>query len=517
MSYSKAILTNNTFRLRINTQNSFFFFIKKEKRNQVILFVALIAAIVQFYLFKLFYPFPDFFSDSYSYIYAAYANLNINIWPIGYSKFLRYFHFLSHSDTALVGFQYFLYTTASLYFLLTFLYFYKIKRNYIVIIFVFLFLNPLPLYLCNYINSDALFLSISLLWFTQILWIINHPRIYQIFLHAILLFACFSIRNNAYYYPFISILVFAISKQSIWRKVSGAAFGILLIIPFVIFTRSMAFKLTGTYQFSLFTGWQLANNALYMRDKIEIDSINLPDAECKELDMISKNFFKDIPPGTYRRYLSSYVGNYFIREPQSPLKKYFENHYNITDRLSLIISWGRASKVFEKYGIYLIEKEPIHFLRYFVPLNMRHYFIPPLEKLEIYNLGDDDVLIIAQDWFDYKTPEVYSVSKTIQGNILSVFPLLFLFTNLYLLGCLAVVHFKGRPLKIYHSFKGILLVNIFFLFANFCFTILATMNVLRYQIFPMIILIVSAILLSECVDRMSINQKSIDGNSNSIF
>src|ERR1044072_7014826 len=84
---------------------SFFHFIWQVKRNRRFVWIMLAGTILQFVIFKLLYPFADFFSDSYSYIYAASANLDISIWPIGYSKFLRYFHFITHSDTALITFQ----------------------------------------------------------------------------------------------------------------------------------------------------------------------------------------------------------------------------------------------------------------------------------------------------------------------------------------------------------------------------------------------------------------------------
>src|SRR6266540_7479840 len=89
------------------SEPSFFRFIWQEKRNRAFVWIMLAGTIVQFVIFKIMYPFADFFSDSYSYIFAAYANLDVSIWPIGYSKFFRVFHFVTHSDSALITFQYF--------------------------------------------------------------------------------------------------------------------------------------------------------------------------------------------------------------------------------------------------------------------------------------------------------------------------------------------------------------------------------------------------------------------------
>src|ERR1700722_13718080 len=74
--------------------------------HKVYCLIILGLMILQWIIFKLCYPYPDFFSDSYSYIYAAAFHMNVNIWPIGYSRFLALFHLLTSSPSALVSFQY---------------------------------------------------------------------------------------------------------------------------------------------------------------------------------------------------------------------------------------------------------------------------------------------------------------------------------------------------------------------------------------------------------------------------
>lgn len=73
------------------------------------------AGILLFVIIKL-YPFPNFLPDSYSYIDAAYNNVNINMWPVGYSKFLRLISVFNRSDTGLVIVQYVLLQLAILFF-----------------------------------------------------------------------------------------------------------------------------------------------------------------------------------------------------------------------------------------------------------------------------------------------------------------------------------------------------------------------------------------------------------------
>lgn len=487
---------------QLSTSNSFINFLLKDARNRRFIRIAAAATIFEFILFKIFYPFPDFFSDSYSYIYAASANLDISIWPIGYSKFLLAFHWFTHSDTALIGFQYFLLETASLYFFFTIAYLYNLARVSQNILFGFLVFNPLFLYLSNYVNSDSLFASLSILWLTQLLWIIHRPRIYQLFTQSLLLFACFTVRNNAYFYPIVTILAFSLSIQSIGRKLSGMALGIVFILAFITYERDAAFRLTGTHQFSLFTGWQLANNALYIYDKIKVDSTKLPTAATRELDQLSREFVKSIPPKfKYREYLQYYVGNYFIRQPDAPLKNYLWSHYTISGDSNQVESWGKASVVFADYGGWILKHYPLEFARYFIIPNARNYFLPPLEKLEIYNLGLNDVPMIVEDWFDYKTPDVWSISKKIQRYILFILPPLFLVLNLLFASSLVWLLLKRKRLQNSTEFNKTIWLNTAFLLLNFGFSVFATINVFRYQFFPMILCLTSSLLLIGVLDK----------------
>src|SRR5688572_7054182 len=88
-------------------ENSFVNYLFYNKQNRIILIIALAAIIIQFSIFKYFYPFASFIhGDSFSYLGAAYKNQGINTYMIGYSKFLRLFSVFSTSDTLLVAFQY---------------------------------------------------------------------------------------------------------------------------------------------------------------------------------------------------------------------------------------------------------------------------------------------------------------------------------------------------------------------------------------------------------------------------
>lgn len=462
----------------------------------------LIAVLVlcQFLIFKVFYPFPDFFSDSYSYIYAASAHLNANIWPIGYSRFLFVFHSMTHSATALNLFQYLFFELSALHFYRTFLFLFPTSRNTRIILRFFLFFNPLNLYLANFVSSDALFAALSLLWLTELIWIIYRPNWYHLFVISITCFIAFTFRYNAMYYPLIAVPAFLIVKHNRWFRLAGVFLGPALIIPFILFSSNAARKMSGTPQFPpILGGWQWGNNALYMREYIEEDSNKFPSPQTAELDRMARQYYRNVPP--QERELSAYVGNFFIRDWNAPLKVYMIKHFKDSDEYSALAAWAKAAPIFKQYGQYLIKRHPIPFFRYYILINTKNYFLPPLEKLELYNLGEDYMWGSAARWFDYPSRRVNAVSKTFQGYLLAAYPAFFLLLNLFfgwnLFTFIRRKGFQRAERKFTYAISiisGLVLVNA-------AFSIFANIIVFRYQVFPMITLLAIVWLLIDFIEE----------------
>jgi len=486
--------TDELFAKQAPSQSGFWEYVCRE--NRVYSLVILGLMILQFTVFKLLYPFPDFFSDSYSYIFAAYAHLDVNIWPIGYSRFLSIFHFFTYSGTALVFFQYLFFSVSGLYFYHTIAYFYHTGKNTRIFLCLFLFFNPLFLYLANYVTSDMLFVSMSILWISQLIWI------YQVFVQAILMFIMFTFRYNAMIYPLIAAGVFLISKQNIWVKVAGVVAGPLLILPFVIFSSQATKRMTGTAQFPpILGGWQWGNNALYMREYIELDSTKFPTPETAELDRIAREYFRRVPP-KYRD-LPNYVANFFIRQSEAPLKQYLARHYKPKSGYEDVVAWGKAAVVFDQYGKYLIKQHPFAFAQHYLLVNVKNYFIPPLEKLEIYNLGLDEMWLMGQIWFHYPVPKVRSISKELQGTVLALFPAFFLGLNLYYFISLLFFIRRTWGKKRNENIRYTILMTTTFIGINFAFSVFANIIVIRYQIFPMLVFLTFSMLLTDYVELFS--------------
>lgn len=473
-------------------------FIWNEPLHRKYLFVALFLTIASWITFKYYYPDPDFISDSYSYIFGAAQHLDLNIWPIGYSKFLLFLHGLTHSALATVSIQYFLLQIASLYFFFTFLALVNPSRTTVIVIFIFLFFNPLFLYVSNLINSDALFATLSLLWISELIWVMKRPHLIHLVISAVLVFLCFTVRNNAYYYPLVSVVAFLSSKSRRPFKLAGIILPLALIVPFIIRTREIAFRMTESRQFSLFSGWQLANNALYGYQYTNTDSSNFPPST-RALNRATIQFFRQ-PPANFRKLLANLPGNYFIISPLSPLKTYFESHYDLSTDYKIAQSWGKASAVYAEYGKALIKQNPFAYARGFLLLNLKNYLYPPLQNFTVYNTDKSFIASIEQDWFDWRAPDLRVASKTAGRTILFPYPILFLFLHIYTISLIVQCSLQ-RSVSSPQLSKSLMALSVTFLLLNFAFTLLATMNILRYQVVPMTILLTTALTLSDALQR----------------
>jgi len=466
----------------------------KETRSLRYLTIAFISMILQIIIFKVLYPYADFCSDSYSYIYAAATHQGVSIWPIGYAKFLGLFHLITSSDTALVVFQYLFVQLSAAYFFFTILYFYKPTDLICTIIFIFLFFNPLILYVSNYVSSDALFLGLSLIWLTQLIRMINSPRPYQVFTHALIIAIAFTVRYNAMYYPFITVIALLLSKHKWLFKIVGIVLPLLLIAIFVDYTRNRAYELTGAKQFSVFGGWQMANNALYMYPHIQVQE-PVP-AACQPFHEVVKHYFKIAPEEL--KEVSPKQGAFYIKFSHAPLKQYLAENFDYKkDTTDGVAAWGSVAPVYGEYGSFLIKQHPIAFAQYFLWPNSFNYILPPLEKLEVYNLGDEHVSSIAKYWFHYPHSKVKAISFTAQGRLLFLFPTIFMAINIVLIGGIIWWLFeKGLKKSDLHFIYAVILVSALLLI-NAAFGILASPIVFRYQVFPMIIFFSFILLIFE--------------------
>lgn len=475
------------------------------RRNKIVLILSAIAILLQFSVFKYYYPFASFIhGDSFSYLEAAYYNKGISTYMIGYSMFIRVFSVFTNSDTALTAFQYLFVEASGFFLLFTLFFFYRPAKGIRLILLLFLVFNPLFLYLGNLVSSDALFLGLSLDWFTLLLWIIYRSSLRLILWHTLVLYLAFTVRYNALIYLLISTAAFVLSRQSLKMKTVGIAAATLAIGLFIWNTGNQYKTLTGSWQYSPFAGWQWANNAMYAYRYVD-SAERLPVAQrFQALDNNIRRFYDTTRDLKKHPEESVMASTFYMWSPSMPLFNYRNALFKKDSTASELKKWASMGPLYKSYGIYIIKKYPIHFLRYFLWPNTIKYYAPPVEFLEEYDSGKDDVAPIAQKWFGYKTNKVFTRAKGLEKKMLAFYPILSGMINVILFLSLVSFFLLDGQKQRGQSRDGILLAGIVWLL-NAAFTIFASSAALRFQSFPLILSTLYAGILLDWITKMALS------------
>ena len=485
----KASFTNQS-----TDPESFSRFLTKKTTNRKYLLIATAGIFIQFIVFKLCYPFGDFFSDSYTYINAASHHHNISFRPIGYSRFLELIHLMTPSDTVVVLIQYLIIQAGGLLLFFTLRYFFHLSKTICNIVFALLVFNPVLLYISNYICSDALFIGLSLMWVNQLVWIMNKPKWIHFLPLAGLLFITFTLRYAALFLPVVAIWALWYCPRNWLFKLAGAALIILPLFIEIQRIRHITEKETGTAVFSAFGGWMSANNVLHMYPYIEVQDTDLPSTECMVLNKIVKKYFDSLPVSK-----RPYPGLSFdwLWANNSPLKAYRSMVEMQTKGGTYFTSWHAVAPVFSQYSSQLIRQHPADFVHYYLLPNVKYYCLPPLESLVVYNVGESSVDEKASKWFHYKSNRVSCIDKEIQGSILKPMPYWFLLINVTFCLSLMLVFIRRKYYSLSPALERTLVLSGGFWIINFGFSIYAAPIVFRFQLLPMIVLTVfTAILIN---------------------
>jgi hypothetical protein len=235
----------------------------------------------------------------------------------------------------------------------------------------------------------------------------------------------------------------------------------------------------------------------------------LPNQECRDLDRISEPFFMN-NSRAIDDILKTNMGNFFIKSEYSPLRKYVIEFKNRNEAISIDSlgednSWAIVSPLYAEYGFCLIQSHPLAYLHYFIWLNLKNYFLPPLETLQEYNLNQNKIWYIGQDWFQLESPIITAISYQFQGKILGIYSYLFMGLNCFLLilmGWYLVGKLHKRiPLK--RNFGFLLCVS--FLGINIIFSTSVSIIILRYQFFPMLLLFCTSAILYDQLRRPNLD------------
>lgn len=486
-----------------NAPVSFTNFLWRNKTNRLWWMAALACCLIEFILFKLYYPFANYMPDSYSYLDAAFNNLDVNMWPVAYSKFLRLISVFTHSDTVVTGLQYFFLQLTTLLFLFSIFYFLDHGPWIRIVIISFTALNPLPLYIANYISADALFIGLSLLWLTTLIWLIFRPKRWMLPVHALIILACFTVRYNAIYYPIISLLVFLMIRYPWKWKAAGFGLSIALVAWSYLYTSHKMKEASGKKQFSAFGGWQLANNALYMYEHIPPAERGPIPAQFAKLETMSREHM-DTLKKVKLTASDSLTSFFYLWNPRGPLLQYMIREYKKDSTTPYFKRWASEGPLYGSYGSWLIQKHPLAYLQFWLLPNSVKYIIPPEEFLGINNMGADSVNKAAQDWFHYKTPKVQDRKKR-DPKIRATFwyPIFSTVVNIvFILGLISLVILGVISYKDYGFPQLVLLILVFWIL-NAAFSIFASPIVLRYQYFPLLLFFPMAAIFMEHIIRLA--------------
>lgn len=456
--------------------------------NRILVFLSLLAVIIQYLIFVRLYPHPNFLPDSYSYIEGALNNVKINLWPVGYSKFLRLVSVFNYTDKALFFVQYVLLQSSIIFFVFTVSYLFAAGKWMVRVLLLLLIINPLWLYISDFVSSDAVFAAFSLLWLTTLIWIIYNPGRKLVLIHGLILFYVFSVRYNALYYPFISVVIVVLLRADIKEKVLRLAF---VLIPVSIFIANTTYQYqvkTKTSQFSPFGGWQLASNAMYMyahvspkvKEPVPKQFVDIHRITVKHMDSLNHVKHDKRPDLT--------LGIYYLWNENAPLKSFVNSQVKSKKDSSMpyLAQWAKFSPLLGQYGAWLIKQYPVEYMKYYILPNLINYYVPPTEFMGMYNMGLDSVDVLAKDWFKYETRKVsgYSKDKKITATI--VFPIILALINVLFfssfLGFILIGGFK----QVSALSKKILILLMIVWLANLLFSVTASPINLRYQVFPFI-------------------------------
>jgi hypothetical protein len=331
--------------------------------------------------------------------------------------------------------------------------------------------------------------GLSLIWLVVLMGLFRAQSWWRLTLQVVLLLVIFNLRYVALFYPAVAALSFLLMRRrgtALFKTVGiAASVGVVTICFWGI--KRITYKETGANVFSAFSGWQLANNALHVYPHVPIDTVGLPSPECQELAKDVQTFFS-----------SSYVANGpaattdFMWLRSSPLHQYM-GAYQKRYRLDYFNAWNRVAPVFDQYGNWLIRRHPMTFTRRYIVPSAQSFFLAPLDVFGIYNEGQATVDPVARDWFHYPGLHVRAWSASMEGKLLAPLPWIYLLLNIVFV--VATFLFLRTSSRRHPLFTGCLELVAAYLLVNAGFTIFASPTIFRYQILPMILLLVFSISL----------------------
>ncbi|MBO9203281.1 MULTISPECIES: hypothetical protein [Niastella] len=277
-------------------------------------------------------------------------------------------------------------------------------------------------------------------------------------------------------------------------KLTAVTTGILLCGWFIGFTTYKFKDLTGYWQYSPFSGWQWANNAMYAYRYVNISERKPVPPRYAALDKMICQYFDSTRDTKKFPVESAMASTFYMWSAGMPLMKYRDSLFKNDTSASELKKWASMGPLYNDYGVYIIKQYPLHFARYFLWPNANKYYAPPIEFLETYNSGQNTVTKQAKNWFAYKSTKVKTRFKDKYVTVLNFYPILSGIINLVML-ILLLYYFTLKGWKHNPKFNKIILLSATLWLLNAGFTIGASSPALRFQSFPILTTTISTLLL----------------------
>ncbi|QJB32629.1 hypothetical protein HF329_15390 [Chitinophaga oryzae] len=260
----------------------------------------------------------------------------------------------------------------------------------------------------------------------------------------------------------------------------------VLIGLFIAFTGFQYKSLTGIFQFSPFSGWQMANNALSAYRYVDsVDRKEVPQ-KFRLLDQDVRRYLDTTP---YFKLMDPYgmdVNATYMWSPVSPLRIYMKKVVTDDSSLTKIREWAYMAPLYKEYATVLMRNYPKQFVRSYLWPNFVKYYVPPVEFLETYGFNADTVDQITEVWFGYKENKLTSRFKDKNVYILSYYPIICgVFNAVYVMMSFSFFVLGGVKLN-RGLFRTWGLFTVFWV-VNLLFSVFASPIALRFQIFPLIL------------------------------
>jgi hypothetical protein len=283
----------------------------------------------------------------------------------------------------------------------------------------------------------------------------------------------------------VSGVAFLLAKTRLWVKFYGTFLGIAFIGVFFIATGNKYYALTGEWQFSPFSGWQMANNALcayrFVRHPKPVP------VRFRRLDSVTRSFFNSTDIARQTKKMSE-ITSFYMWAANSPLRIYLSGQFKKALPSESFSHWAAMGLLYSAYGSYLIRQYPREYVLHYLVPNGLSYFAPPVEFLGSYSSGSDKIEEVAKTWFNYRSDKVWTRTGDFNISILNAYPVLAGAMNVIFPICTISFMLLQGYKKARNVAKGLYFFSSFWLL-NFAFSVTASPVVLRYELSALFLLV----------------------------